>query len=240
MFIGRAAHSGCPKLTFPWLSLRKEDGYGDIRFHPPVPVDHWLRPLPGLLSDALERRRRGIPPTTSKRSVRTATASSWRWPASVLDDVEIVQEQNRLTVRGQQKDAGDKAYLYRGIATRAFERDFDLADHVDVTDASLERGSARHLAEARGAGGAQAAKHPDQCGDLRAAGPHAGRRAAQPRRSPPPNSRVAAKPHPLAFRTATGALPRGQRRQPRRSGPCGVVPWTQWQWRWISHLVSDL
>ena len=34
----------------------------------------------------------------------------------------------------------DRRYLHRGIATRAFERRFQLADHVRVTGASLTNG----------------------------------------------------------------------------------------------------
>ena len=96
--------------------------------------------IPGLLSDALERDANGYPPYNIEKvgedRYRIVMAVAGFGP----DDVEIVQQSNRVTVRGQHKDAGDKAYLYRGIATRAFERDFDLADHVDVTDASLEQG----------------------------------------------------------------------------------------------------
>ena len=56
------------------------------------------------------------------------------------DDVEIVQEQNRLSVRGKLKEANGKTYLHRGIAARAFERHFDLADYVEVTDATMGEG----------------------------------------------------------------------------------------------------
>lgn len=60
------------------------------------------------------------------------------------DDLEITSEQNTLTVVGRRGDGGDEAesgrYLHRGIANRAFERRFNLADHVRVTGASLEHG----------------------------------------------------------------------------------------------------
>ena len=57
-----------------------------------------------------------------------------------LDDVEIVQEQNRLAVRGKLKDSNGTTYLHRGIAARAFDRHFDRADYVEVTDATLGEG----------------------------------------------------------------------------------------------------
>ncbi len=59
------------------------------------------------------------------------------------DDLEITSEQNTLTVTGKRADGeGDEdgRYLHRGIANRAFERRFNLADHVKVTGASLVNG----------------------------------------------------------------------------------------------------
>jgi molecular chaperone IbpA len=56
------------------------------------------------------------------------------------DDVDIVFEQNRLSVRGQKQDANDATYLHRGIAARPFLRQFDLADYVEVTGASMGDG----------------------------------------------------------------------------------------------------
>ena len=38
------------------------------------------------------------------------------------------------------EDDNDISYLYRGIAGRAFERRFELADHIKVTNASLANG----------------------------------------------------------------------------------------------------
>ena len=57
------------------------------------------------------------------------------------DDLTIEVKENALVVAGK-KAAEDtkRTYLHRGIATRAFERRFALADHVRVTGASLENG----------------------------------------------------------------------------------------------------
>ena len=58
-------------------------------------------------------------------------------------DLDITTENNRLTVSGTRKDedeSEENAYLYRGIATRSFERRFNLADHVRVTGARLDNG----------------------------------------------------------------------------------------------------
>ena len=56
-------------------------------------------------------------------------------------DIEVVQQENGLRVAGKIADRnGNGSYLHRGIAARAFERRFELADHVRVTGASLENG----------------------------------------------------------------------------------------------------
>ena len=56
------------------------------------------------------------------------------------EELDITQEQNMLMVSGQ-KAAEDKGeYLHRGIAGRAFQRRFELADHVKVVGASLVNG----------------------------------------------------------------------------------------------------
>lgn len=59
------------------------------------------------------------------------------------DDIDITVENGTLIVRGR-KQEDDKNegtnYLHRGIATRAFEQRFQLADHVEVKDACLENG----------------------------------------------------------------------------------------------------
>ena len=57
------------------------------------------------------------------------------------DDLGIEVKQNALIVTAKKgEEASEKAYLHRGIATRAFERRFHLADHVRVTGASHEDG----------------------------------------------------------------------------------------------------
>jgi molecular chaperone IbpA len=56
-------------------------------------------------------------------------------------DIDIVAHENVLTVRGQLKEQPkDVEYLYKGIAQRAFEHRFQLADYVRVVGASLTNG----------------------------------------------------------------------------------------------------
>ena len=57
------------------------------------------------------------------------------------DDLEIVTQENQLTVRGRIAEPKEQVqYLHRGIATRAFEHSFQLADFVRVNGASLVNG----------------------------------------------------------------------------------------------------
>lgn len=56
-------------------------------------------------------------------------------------ELDIQVEQNRLTVSGKKPaESEQRNFLHRGIAARNFERRFQLADHVKVTDASLANG----------------------------------------------------------------------------------------------------
>jgi len=56
-------------------------------------------------------------------------------------EIKIEVKENALTVSGAKPaDAKERVFLYRGIATRAFERRFQLADHVEVKVASLKDG----------------------------------------------------------------------------------------------------
>ncbi|SRR5579871_175176 len=56
------------------------------------------------------------------------------------EQVTITAQQNRLTVAGQRVEDGQKNYTYQSIATRPFERHFNLADYVEVEQATFENG----------------------------------------------------------------------------------------------------
>lgn len=58
-----------------------------------------------------------------------------------LDEIRIEVKEQALSVRGEKKpEDKERQYLHRGIAQRSFERRFQLADHVEVTGASLDNG----------------------------------------------------------------------------------------------------
>lgn len=57
------------------------------------------------------------------------------------EDIEIVAQSNQLTVSGRKPDEqNDRRYVHRGIATRTFERRFQLADFVIVQEARFDNG----------------------------------------------------------------------------------------------------
>ena len=56
------------------------------------------------------------------------------------DQLEIVLEDNQLTIRGRQEDDKTRDYIHRGIAARQFTRTFVLADGIEVKSADLSNG----------------------------------------------------------------------------------------------------
>jgi molecular chaperone IbpA len=59
------------------------------------------------------------------------------------DDIDLTVENGTLIVCGEKKtESQDEGttYLHRGIATRAFEQRFQLADHVEVKEARMDNG----------------------------------------------------------------------------------------------------
>ena len=59
-------------------------------------------------------------------------------------DLDITVENTRLTVTGRidngEADENEPQYLHHGIAARAFERHFELADHIKISAAKLDNG----------------------------------------------------------------------------------------------------
>jgi molecular chaperone IbpA len=96
--------------------------------------------LPSLLSRALERDESSYPPYNIEKTGDDAYRIVMALAGFGRDDLSIVTERNRLIVRGEVKDKPETTYLHRSIGQRAFERVFDLADHIHVTGASMRDG----------------------------------------------------------------------------------------------------
>ena len=56
------------------------------------------------------------------------------------DEITITAEQNVLTVEGSKAQKPEAEYLYQGISARPFRRVFNLAEYVQVKNASFENG----------------------------------------------------------------------------------------------------
>jgi len=83
------------------------------------------------------------PPYNIERTGEDAYRISMAVAGFSDEEISIEAHRNVLTVKGErneEKSEDGKEVLYRGIAARAFERRFQLADHVEVKDASLKNG----------------------------------------------------------------------------------------------------
>jgi len=86
----------------------------------------------------------GYPPYNIERTGENAYRISVAVAGFTEKELYIEVKENTLSIRGEketaQKKEQDGEVLYQGIAARAFERRFQLADHVEVRGASLENG----------------------------------------------------------------------------------------------------
>jgi molecular chaperone IbpA len=85
----------------------------------------------------------GYPPYNIERTGENAYRISVAVAGFSEPELTIVAKENTLTIKGEKQSKTDEQtgeVLYQGIAARAFERVFQLAEHVEVRGASLENG----------------------------------------------------------------------------------------------------
>ncbi|MCY0096571.1 Hsp20 family protein [Hoeflea ulvae] len=96
-----------------------------------------------LDSLATPDQAQSYPPYNIERTGETTYRITMAVAGFEESEISIEAREHALTVKGEKveenEDSGSE-YLYRGIAKRAFERRFQLADHVEVTGASLRNG----------------------------------------------------------------------------------------------------
>lgn len=100
------------------------------------------------LFDLLETTARAETETYPPFDIEQEGEDSYRITLAVAGfrpgEIEIVAQSNQLTVTGRKTEDSDAGrYLHRGIATRAFERRFQLADFVVVERADFDNGLLR-------------------------------------------------------------------------------------------------
>ena len=96
-----------------------------------------------LLDQTASESAPGYPPYNIERTGENNFRISVAVSGFSQDEISIVAKENTLTIKGEKaanENTKQGEVLYRGIASRAFERQFQLADFVQVKNASLENG----------------------------------------------------------------------------------------------------
>ena len=99
------------------------------------------------LFDLLDETQRGVednyPPYNIERLAEDRYQISLALAGFSPDEITIMAEQNVLTVEGRKAEKDQHEYLYQGISARPFKRQFNLADHVQVKNATFDNGLLR-------------------------------------------------------------------------------------------------
>jgi molecular chaperone IbpA len=86
----------------------------------------------------------GYPPYNIEKTGEHAYRLTMAVAGFSPSELDITVQENTLLVTGKAKEEEERkngtGYLHRGIARRAFERRFSLADHMKVTGANLDNG----------------------------------------------------------------------------------------------------
>ncbi len=98
--------------------------------------DHFERTLERIAKAPAE----GYPPYNIERTGEDDLRITLAVAGFTLDDLDILLEDNQLTISGQQAEEDQRVYLHRGIATRQFKRNFVIAEGVEVMSAVLDNG----------------------------------------------------------------------------------------------------
>ena len=93
------------------------------------------------LAESATRVDAGYPPYNIEVSGDDAYRLTMAVAGFSADELDITVKENTLEITGRSKTEKEpQRVLYRGIARRAFDRRFELADHIKVTGAKLENG----------------------------------------------------------------------------------------------------
>ena len=107
-------------------------------FRSSIGFDHMV----SLLDSArrIDQGGNSYPPYNIERTGEDAYRISMAVAGFNQSELNVETKENMLTINGVKSKEDTKSYLYHGIAERNFERRFQLADHVNVTNAKLENG----------------------------------------------------------------------------------------------------
>ncbi len=94
-----------------------------------------------LVDDAIRFESTGnYPPYNIEKTGEETYRMSLAVAGFTRDELTVTAEPNLLTVAGKKEEGESKRFLYQGIAARAFQRQFSLADDMKIVGASLENG----------------------------------------------------------------------------------------------------
>ena len=93
-----------------------------------------------LINNQSPHAQDAYPPYDIERTGEESYRISIALAGFAAEEVTITAHQNRLTITGKKNDEGKRNYIFRGIANRAFERHFGLADYVQVEGATFDNG----------------------------------------------------------------------------------------------------
>lgn len=97
--------------------------------------------LEQLVERTAKSGNEGYPPYNIEQSSDRTYRITLAVAGFAEDDLSITVEDNALVIRGRQsEDIENRVFLHRGIAARQFQRNFVLADGVDVGEAVMENG----------------------------------------------------------------------------------------------------
>lgn len=98
--------------------------------------DHFERVMDRLSKNPHE----GYPPYNIEQWGQGGFRISIAVAGFARENLHVTLEDNQLIVRGKQEDDPNRIYLYRGIATRQFQRLFVLAEGIEVVSAQFDQG----------------------------------------------------------------------------------------------------
>jgi len=97
--------------------------------------------LERLVERTAKTASEGYPPFNIEATAENAYRITLAVAGFREEDLAITVEDRQLVIRGRQaEDAGTQVFLHRGIAARAFQRSFVLAEGVEVAGAALDHG----------------------------------------------------------------------------------------------------
>lgn len=99
--------------------------------------DHWSRML--QLHDEMTKNIPNYPPYNIYKADENKYVIELAVAGFGKQDIEITLDNDKLVIKGEAKD-DTQAFLYKGIATRAFTRSFAIDDQVVVNNASMVNG----------------------------------------------------------------------------------------------------